>query len=160
MEFFYNLKIKLVLTIRRRGFALKLETRTGFPKLYEILKNGKNFHWLVMVRFLYSPNPVWPTQNRPVVGYIVFFPFSLTKEYCYWIKVNKTILYCIFTSISSPRRYSHVRSKNLVKKEVNLAFILICIVFVFIFSNIPRVFLNCYEFFMSEDMLRLDQISP
>ena len=39
--------------------------------------------------------------------------------------------------------------------QVNLAFILICIVFVFILSNIPRVFLNCYEFFMSEDMLRL-----
>ena len=38
--------------------------------------------------------------------------------------------------------------------QVNLAFILICIVCVFILSNIPRVFLNCFEFFMSEDMLR------
>ena len=41
-----------------------------------------------------------------------------------------------------------------MKKEMNLASILVCIVFVFLFCNIPRVFINCYEFLSSEEVIR------
>ena len=81
----------------------------------------------------------------------------------FYINWTRLVITCIIPVISliglnmrifRGIRFSHIRSKNSAKKEVNLAFILICIVFVFIFSNIPRVFLNCYEFIMSADMLR------
>ena len=51
-------------------------------------------------------------------------------------------------------RFSHLRSKSSVCTEINLSFILICIVCVFIFCNIPRVFLNCYEFYLSDLFIR------
>ena len=51
-------------------------------------------------------------------------------------------------------RLSHMRSRTSVKKEINLASILVCIVFVFLFCNIPRVFINCYEFLSSEEVIR------
>ena len=38
--------------------------------------------------------------------------------------------------------------------EVNLATVLICIVMVFLFCHIPRVILNCTEFFLVEEMFR------
>ena len=38
--------------------------------------------------------------------------------------------------------------------EANLAIVLICIVMVFLFCHIPRVILNCTEFFMVEEMFR------
>ena len=41
-----------------------------------------------------------------------------------------------------------------MKKELNLATVLVCIVFVFLFCNIPRVFVNCYEFLSSEEVIR------
>ena len=45
--------------------------------------------------------------------------------------------------------------------EANLATILICIVMVFLFCHIPRVILNCTEFFMVEEMFRCpDTFSP
>ena len=47
-----------------------------------------------------------------------------------------------------------MRSRTSVKKEINLASILVCIVFVFLFCNIPRVFINCYEFLSSEEVIR------
>ena len=51
-------------------------------------------------------------------------------------------------------RLSHARARTSVKKEINLASILVCIVFVFLFCNIPRVFINCYEFLSSEEVIR------
>ena len=49
---------------------------------------------------------------------------------------------------------SHARARTSVKKELNLATVLVCIVFVFLFCNIPRVFVNCYEFLSSEEVIR------
>ena len=51
-------------------------------------------------------------------------------------------------------RLSHARARTSVKKELNLATVLVCIVFVFLFCNIPRVFVNCYEFLSSEEVIR------
>ena len=51
-------------------------------------------------------------------------------------------------------RFSHLRSKNSVRREINLAFILIGIVSVFIICNIPRVCLNFYEVFLADLFIR------
>ena len=50
-------------------------------------------------------------------------------------------------------RFSHCRYRQSVKKEINLAVIIICIVVVFICCNITRVILNCYEVFMTQDII-------
>ena len=52
-------------------------------------------------------------------------------------------------------RYSHVRARNSMGKEVNLAGILICVVSVFFVGNILRIILNFYEFVLTEEIFRL-----
>ena len=47
-----------------------------------------------------------------------------------------------------------MKAKKSGSSEVNLATVLICIVIVFLFCHIPRVILNCAEFFMVEEMFR------
>ena len=51
-------------------------------------------------------------------------------------------------------RLSRKRSRGSAKKELNLTSILVCIVVVFLVCNIPRVFINCYEFLCSENIVR------
>ena len=57
-------------------------------------------------------------------------------------------------------RLSRKRSRGSAKKELNLASILVCIVVVFLLCNIPRVFINCYEFLCSENIVRWASIQP
>jgi len=80
----------------------------------------------------------------------------------YYINYMRLISTCLIPMVSliglnakifQGIRRSHARSRNPVKKEMNLASLLICIVFVFLFCNIPRVFINCYEFICSEEAL-------
>ena len=85
------------------------------------------------------------------------FPHELMKIHCRpvqsqtsWQKYYYT---GIFENCFCPR-LSHARARTSVKKELNLATVLVCIVFVFLFCNIPRVFVNCYEFLSSEEVIR------
>ena len=51
-------------------------------------------------------------------------------------------------------RLSRKRSRGSTKKDLNLVSILVCVVVVFLFCNIPRVIINCYEFLCSEKIVR------
>ena len=51
-------------------------------------------------------------------------------------------------------RLSRKRSRGSTKKDLNLVSILVCVVVVFLFCNIPRVIINCYEFLCSENIVR------
>ena len=51
-------------------------------------------------------------------------------------------------------RYSHCRKRQSVKKQINLASIIICIVFVLFSCNISRVVLNISEVIYTEDIIR------
>ena len=51
-------------------------------------------------------------------------------------------------------RFTHMKANKSGSSEANLATVLICIVMVFLFCHIPRVILNCTEFFMVEEMFR------
>ena len=50
---------------------------------------------------------------------------------------------------------THERTKKNKGKasEMNLAAILMCIVFIFLICNFPRIMLNVHEFFMTEDII-------
>jgi hypothetical protein len=51
---------------------------------------------------------------------------------------------------------AHERTKKKNKaraSEMNLAAILLCIVFLFIVCHFPRIMLNVHEFFMTEDII-------
>ena len=51
---------------------------------------------------------------------------------------------------------THERTKKNNKQkasEMNLAAILLCIVFLFLICHFPRILLNVHEFFMSEDII-------
>ena len=47
--------------------------------------------------------------------------------------------------VNNEARFSHCRRRKSVRREINLAVIIICIVFVFFCCNISRVILNIYE---------------
>ncbi len=52
---------------------------------------------------------------------------------------------------------THERTKKKNKQkasEMNLAAILLCIVFLFIVCHFPRIMLNVHEFFMTEDIIK------
>ena len=65
--------------------------------------------------------------------------------------VNPELLIVYVQSFSS--RYSLCRKRQSVKKEINLASIIICIVFVFFCCNISRVVLNISEVIYTEDII-------
>ena len=51
-------------------------------------------------------------------------------------------------------RYTHQKTTNrAVNGELNLATVLICIVAVFLICHIPRVVLNCTEFFLVDQII-------
>jgi len=51
-------------------------------------------------------------------------------------------------------RFAHLRSRTTIQKEINLAIILMFIVIVFLFCNIPRILINCYDFMVNNDFVR------
>ena len=51
-------------------------------------------------------------------------------------------------------RFTHLRSRSTIQKEINLAIILMFIVIVFLFCNIPRILINCYDFMVNNDFVR------
>ena len=55
-------------------------------------------------------------------------------------------------------RFAHLRSRTTIQKEINLAIILMFIVIVFLFCNIPRILINCYDFMVNNDFVR--QVKP
>merc|ERR1711892_471023 len=66
----------------------------------------------------------------------------------------------LYTRIYQGLRYSHAK-KSQARNEMNKAAILICIVTIFLVSNIPRVVLNCFEFVMLDQIIRCgDQFIP
>jgi len=66
------------------------------------------------------------------------------------------------TRIFQGIKYTHQKATNrAVSGELNLATVLICIVVVFIICHIPRVILNCAEFFMLDQILNCpDTFTP
>ncbi|XP_023346429.1 uncharacterized protein LOC111715341 [Eurytemora carolleeae] len=77
-----------------------------------------------------------------------------------WCQLTLTsilpVLLLIYFNIKIYRgiKYSHIRSGNRAKHEAGLAIILLCIVFVFIICQIPRVILNTQEIVRMEDIIR------
>ena len=58
-------------------------------------------------------------------------------------------------------RYTHQKATNRsVSGELNLATVLICIVVVFLFCHVPRVVLNCTEFFFLDYILECPDFTP
>ena len=51
-------------------------------------------------------------------------------------------------------RYSHTKIRKSMKKEINLFFILLLIVVIFIVCNIPRLLINAYEIYIDIDFTR------
>lgn len=50
--------------------------------------------------------------------------------------------------------HERVKKKNKQRaSEINLAVMLLCIVFFFLVCHFPRILLNVHEFFMLEDMI-------
>jgi len=92
------------------------------------------------------------TQLRMAPDYI--------RYYINWTRLLCTCLLPVFflvllnVNIFRGIRLSRKRSRGSAKKELNLTSILVCIVVVFLVCNIPRVFINCYEFLCSENIVR------
>ena len=91
------------------------------------------------------------------VGALVFFNTRIFQGIKYKMGDNYSV-YCYVVM----SRYTHQKATNrAVSGELNLATVLICIVVVFIICHIPRVILNCAEFFMLDQILNCpDTFTP
>ena len=91
------------------------------------------------------------------VGALVFFNTRIFQGIKYKMRDNYSV-YCYVVM----SRYTHQKATNrAVSGELNLATVLICIVVVFIICHIPRVILNCAEFFMLDQILNCpDTFTP
>jgi len=122
--------------------ALSLAVNT--PRFFETELVTKKFNVTAGDTFeVYEETRFELTEMRKHPSYI--------HLYINWFRLISTcLLPCIFLVFFNCRiykgiRFAHCRSRSNTKSEINLAMILMLIVMAFLFCNIPRIVINCYD---------------
>ena len=87
------------------------------------------------------------------ISALIYFNTCIYKK-IKWVPLQNINQEDIFFFFS---RYAHRRShrtNSCIHNEMNLSLVLICIVMVFIVCHIPRILVNCAEFFLSESIMK------
>ena len=123
--------------------------------------SGSRVHFLPLYLSVSSP---WPLEYKPgepdwnivrhCIGLEDHLSCSSALLYCQLMDIFDLQECTVGLSSSFQMTHERVKKKNKQRaSEMNLAAILLCIVFLFLVCHFPRILLNVHEIFMLGDMM-------